>query len=126
MKRGTPELRAFHAAIKACMEIDPFMAIPRIDALLTWANDAEIQTIADLTETLKRTTGLGSSSVSRNVSYWTDNAYKQHDGSRPQGAGFIELIADPADYRRRMMLMTAKGEQFIDKVSEAIRDGLEK
>ena len=120
------ELKAFHSAIKTCMQIDPYMAISRIDAFLTYANDPEVQTIADLQDTLRRTTGLAASSVSRNVSFWTETIYKHRDGSRPEGAGFIQLIADPADYRRRMILMTAKGEQFTDKITEAIKNGLEK
>lgn len=126
MSTSKKELKAFHAAVKACMEIDPYMAISRIDAFLTYANDPEVQTIADLQDTLRRTTGLAASSVSRNVSFWTETIYKHRDGSRPEGAGFIQLIPDPADYRRRIILMTAKGEQFIDKITGAIKNGLEK
>lgn len=124
MSSKNKELKALHKAVRKFMEVDPHMAIGRIDALLTWAIDSDIKTISDLTSVLERTTGHSSSSVSRNVSYWAARTYKHQDGKRPEGADFIELIADPVDYRKRMILLTAKGQRFMDDLKGTIEDGM--
>lgn len=124
MPAASKEIKALHAVLQDVLRIDPFMTVTRLDALLTFAVDGDITTIQDLTDVLSRK-GISKSAISRNLSYWTDEQWKRMDGTRPIGEDFIELRNDPVDLRRKKMDLTGRGSNWLDQLSERMRNALE-
>ncbi|WP_027709128.1 MarR family winged helix-turn-helix transcriptional regulator [Zooshikella ganghwensis] len=100
---GGLKLLKFLNAVQAMRSIDPDMTLSQLATLLTIAKDeglsvSEIQHRVGLT----RTTG---SRIVRSLTNW--------EGDGKPGFDFIEMRADPMDYRRRIAYLNEKGRKVV-------------
>lgn len=107
------DLRHLHAMLKMASEIDPFMTVTRLECFLAFASKNDINSVNELRSYLSES-GISSSAVSRNISYWMDQSWLRADGSRPAGENFIHHYPDPKDHRVKQMVLTSRGEKFCD------------
>lgn len=56
---------------------------------------------------------LTNASASRNISYWTDRRF-----DRRPGKDFIERVEDEYDRRFKVLTLTKKGKEFLNKLRE--------
>jgi hypothetical protein len=80
---------------------------------LTVAAQASETVMADLAEA----TGVAQSSVSRNCSVLGEGMYVQ--GSFKKGYGLIESFDDPRFRRRKLVKLTARGEDLVKELDRA-------
>lgn len=127
-------LEILREALKPFVELDGTMTLNRLIALLSVYIEG-IADMVDLREYVEAEYGLSRSALSRQVSWWGDEAYLQFKNDaegnavvpvRPDGQQFLEFKPDPRDYRRRTITVTPKGEQFAqalaDKISENVKE----
>ena len=92
-------------------EVDAEMQAQSIAVLLKVAkHDLPIK-MADIAEEL----GLSQSSVSRNVAYLGD-----WNRRKVQGHKLLEAYEDPAERRRKLVRLTAKGKRFVNSFTDLI------
>ena len=119
-------------ALKPFADMDGSMSVNRITSLLAVYIDG-IADMIDLREHMEAEYGLSRSALSRQVSWWGDEAYLQFvndaEGNpvvpvRPDGKQFLEFRPDPRDYRRRTITVTPKGEIFAQDLANKITDDM--
>lgn len=89
-------------------EIDSEMQLSTLLTLLYVAQRGQ-----SAQKSIEETLRLSSAAASRNVSYWSPVK-----ADRKVGKGFIERAEDPCDRRHKILKLTPKGEQFIERVRE--------
>ncbi len=88
-------------------EVDPDIIAHKIRVLLVVAQNPGIPQV----EVVDHVKGLSQSTASRNVVDWS-----HLDKNRKAGIEFIEQRQDPEFRRRNQLFLTAKGQQFIDRL----------
>lgn len=115
-------------ALKPFADMDGTMTVNRITSLLAVYIEG-IADMIDLREHMEAEYGLSRSALSRQVSWWGDEAYLQFKNDaqgnaivpvRPEGQQFLAFKPDPRDYRRRTITITPKGEQFAQALADKI------
>jgi len=96
--------------LKVAREIDPYMGIQLVEALLVIAKRPGL-TMQELSDE----TGLAQSSCSRNVAMLS----KWHRLGKP-GHNMVEAIEDPAERRRKIVFLTPKGIAHVTKMMSVL------
>lgn len=89
-----------------CQEVEPEMQISTLRVLLAIAMRGKCAQ-----NELEQTLGLSNATASRNVSYWTDRR-----ADRKPGHGFVSREEDDYDRRYKVLSLTRKGANFIEKL----------
>jgi len=97
--------------IERFREIDGEMQAQAMAVLLKVAKSRLPLRMADIAEEL----GLSQSTISRNVAYLGD-----WNRRREAGHKLVEAYEDPAERRRKLVRLTAKGRRFIKSLNEII------
>ena len=97
--------------IERFREIDGEMQAQAMAVLLKVAKSPLPLKMADIAEEL----GLSQSTISRNVAYLGD-----WNRRREAGHKLVEAYEDPAERRRKLVRLTAKGRRFVKSLNEII------
>jgi len=97
--------------IERFREIDGEMQAQAMAVLLKVAKSSLPLKMADIAEEL----GLSQSTISRNVAYLGD-----WNRRREAGHKLVEAYEDPAERRRKLVRLTAKGRRFVKSLNEII------
>lgn len=109
-------LRKLHEAVKFLSnEVDPQLSLLAVNAMLTVALDAGVNSISELKEALKPYGGTRSN-TSRNLSFWLDIEWRRPNGDTPEGLDYIKTMTDPDDFRQKKLFTTKKGQAFLDRL----------
>ena len=92
-------------------EIDGEMQAQAIAVLLKGAKNPLPLKMAEIAEEL----GLSQSTISRNVAYLGDWNRRKEAGHK-----LVEAYEDPAERRRKLVRLTAKGKRFVKSLNEII------
>lgn len=92
-------------------EIDGEMQAQAIAVLLKVAKNPLPLKMAEIAEEL----GLSQSTISRNVAYLGDWNRRKEAGHK-----LLEAYEDPAERRRKLVRLTAKGKRFVKSLNEII------
>ena len=92
-------------------EIDGEMQAQAIAVLLKVAKTPLPLKMAEIAEEL----GLSQSTISRNVAYLGDWNRRKEAGHK-----LLEAYEDPAERRRKLVRLTAKGKRFVKSLNEII------
>ena len=92
-------------------EIDGEMQAQAIAVLLKVAKNPLPLKMAEIAEEL----GLSQSTISRNVAYLGDWNRRKEAGHK-----LVEAYEDPAERRRKLVRLTAKGKRFVKSLNEII------
>ena len=97
--------------IERFREIDGEMQAQAIAVLLKVAKNPLPLKMAEIAEEL----GLSQSTISRNVAYLGDWNRRKEAGHK-----LVEAYEDPAERRRKLVRLTAKGKRFVKSLNEII------
>lgn len=97
--------------IERFREIDGEMQAQAMAVLLKVAKSPLPLRMAEIAEEL----GLSQSTISRNVAYLGD-----WNRRREAGHKLVEAYEDPAERRRKLVRLTAKGKRFVKSLNEII------
>lgn len=97
--------------IERFREIDGEMQAQAIAVLLKVAKNPLPLKMAEIAEEL----GLSQSTISRNVAYLGDWNRRKEAGHK-----LLEAYEDPAERRRKLVRLTAKGKRFVKSLNEII------
>ena len=97
--------------IERFREIDGEMQAQAIAVLLKVAKNPLPLKMAEIAEEL----GLSQSTISRNVAYLGDWNRRKEAGHK-----LLEAFEDPAERRRKLVRLTAKGKRFVKSLNEII------
>lgn len=99
--------------VEELRKLDPEMQLQTVQVLLAVAHagDAGVP-MTNLADNL----GISQASASRNVAA-LGNKLNRH---KQPGLGLLESKEDPADYRRKIVKVTAKGNRMIERLVEII------
>ena len=97
--------------IERFREIDGEMQAQAMAVLLKVAKSPLPLKMAEIAEEL----GLSQSTISRNVAYLGD-----WNRRREAGHKLVEAYEDPAERRRKLVRLTAKGKRFVKSLNEII------
>ena len=100
-------------------EVDPQISCLALNAMLTVALDAGVNSISELKAALKPYGGTRSN-TSRNLSFWLDTEWRRPNGETPEGLDYIKTMTDPDDFRQKKLFTTKKGQAFLERLNEAM------
>lgn len=109
------ELRIAIRILETFKEIDPDITLPSMIAFLYYVeSDGRAGNQYDMEQRLDMSTAT----ASRATAHWL--SFKR---PKVPGLGMLESIPDPEDRRYRMITLNRKGEQFANKIKEAVKHG---
>lgn len=111
------QLNKLTKALEAFKEIDPDITLPSMLSLLYYA---ERDNQSGNQSYVEHKLDMSSATTSRATSHWAK--WKR---PRVEGHDFIDSIPDPEDRRYRIVSLTRKGLNFINKLEE-IENGISK
>lgn len=98
-------------SIEMFRDIDPEIPSQTVAIFLTVANQATPIKMSEIAKKLS----VAQSSVSRNISY-LGKINRHH---KP-GLGLLDTFEDPEERRRKLVMLTPKGQQFFMRVKQAL------
>jgi len=114
------QIKNFNEALEIFLEIDQFMTVARVHTLLSvYLND--LKTLGEVKAFYENVNvdraSISNATAARNISFWTEEAWLQSNGKRPQNYAALEYSPDPEDRRNKRLNVTPMGQELITKIA---------
>jgi hypothetical protein len=113
MKHDNNNIRKIIAVLEEFQKVDPTISLPSMLTLLYYA---DIENNSGNRSIVEERLGMTGATASRSTLYWSD-----FKAPRVKGHDMLVSIPDPDDRRANIIQYNRKGQEFMAKLSEAIK-----
>ena len=113
MSYDNRNIKKLIAALEEFQKVDPTISLPSMLTLLYYA---DIENNSGNRSIVEERLGMTGATASRSTLYWSD-----FKSPRVKGHDMLVSIPDPDDRRANIIQYNRKGQEFMAKLSEAIK-----